>query len=248
MTEKDVVSRPCESRHTKPSAACLPSFDLRKAFSDQASAPDQGQCESSELTHTMDPHASRSFAAVKDDLVSRRHQRSSTVQDANCTAARRSDSSRLCASFYDRATGVRRDGIHVPRIFTGSFSQLEIDIRRLKLDKVKTPEDQPDLPRKEHLKVRDFAVTPQRSPYPSPSPATLLFRHEACLSKETELQSRIINGEVIRTRRPSTKVRAQTADETTGGIDAWPIGGSDRGGSPTAAASQLPRPQRKHTI
>ena len=191
-------------------------------------------------------HLSKSFAMAEDDLTARGHHRSSTVPDASYTtdAIDTSDSPRPAKSFHGRATGSRRQGVHVPRIFTGSFSELETEIRNMQLHKVKTPEDQPDLTHAEDLIVRDFAVTPS----PTPSPATLLFRREALLSKDTELQHRIINGEVVRTRRPSTKTRAQTVDETTGGLEAWLAKDEGRADSPTLSVPPLSRPERKNTI
>lgn len=191
---------------------------------------------------------SKSFAPIKDDLGIRGHQRSSTVPDANYVTgdAHSSNLPRPAASFHGRATSTRRHGVQVPRIFTGSFSQLETDIRKMKLDKVKTPEEQPDLLQDRDLQVRDFAVTPRRSPSLTPSPATLLFRREALLSKETELQDRFINGEIVRTRRPSTKTRAQTLRETT--IEAWLAKDEARSDSPTLATPALHRPDRKTAL
>lgn len=187
---------------------------------------------------TLPTHVSKSFAHVEDDISDRGHHRASTVPD-NCfttTDVASSDLSRPAASFNGRAFGTRRHGMHIPRVFTGSFSQLEADIRSMQLYKVKTPEDQPDLAQEHDLKVRDFAVNPQTSPSPIPSPATLLFRREALLSKETEVQNRVINGEVVRTRRPSTKSRSQTIDNTN---EAWWT--KDK-------LPPLPRPERKNTI
>lgn len=197
------------------------------------------------LAPRLPVHASKSFTTVEQDLAERVHHRSSTAPDTIyiTNAAHDSDLPSPGASFHGRAICTRRHGMQVPRIFTGSFSQLETDIRRMQLHKVQTPVDQPALEEKGHI-ARDFAVTPS----PTPSPATLLFRRDALLSKETEIEDRVINGEVVRSRRPSTKARAQTVDATNGGVEAWLGGGRSGADLPTLASSPLPRPERQNTI
>lgn len=233
----------------RPHHRCLPSFHFHAPEMQQGRVHTQSQSEGSLATPMVPIHVSKSFAAIEDDLASRRHERSSTVPDGNYVAgdAGEADSQRPATFVHGRAAGKHRHGVYVPRIFTGSFSQLETEIRRMQLHNVRTPEDQPDLSQSEDFTARDFAVKPQRSPSPTPSPATLLFRREALLSRDTQVQNRVINGEMIRSRRPSTKIRAQTVDDATGGLEAWLAQEGGRGDSPTLASSPLPRPEKKHT-
>ena len=184
-----------------------------------------------ELSTKPHPVLSKSFSAAEEEVARRGHARAATFSEAGYTTT--ANSAGLVQPNPHRSTqspglGSRRrgPGTHVPRIFTGSFSQLESDIRRLQLDKVETPEEQTTLVQDEsqedHVKVRDFGASPCISPCPTPSPGIgmPLQRREALMSKETEIQDRIIRGEVVATRRPSTKGRAQTIDDSTG-LEAW---------------------------
>lgn len=155
---------------------------------------------------TSKPLSRKSFSAVED--ARRSHLRTTTVPDTDYS---------ISEGFEE--TGIRRKGTNVPRIFTGSFSQLETELRQLQFDKIKTPDDQ-DID--DPVKVRDFGATPGISPCTTPcSPTPPLQRREAMLTKEIEFQDRVINGEVISSRRPSTKGRALTIDDNTGGLQAW---------------------------
>ncbi len=105
---------------------------------------------------------SKSFGVAEEELLRRGHARAATFSETAYTAASEStNKSQPKADLPDRNVGQHRRGIHVPRIFTGSFSQLEDDIRRLHIDKVHTPVTQ-------HIEGDDLGATPVVSPCPSP--------------------------------------------------------------------------------
>lgn len=177
-----------------------------------------------ERTATLNPGFSKSFSAAEEEVNRRGHARAATFPEADYTTSANSTglgAPKQVNTIQGMEVGSRRRGINVPRVFTGSFSQLESDIRSLKLDKVKNPEGRVAPGAGDRIEVRDFGATPRDSPCTTPSPRTPLQRREALLSKETEIQDRLIKGEVVTTRRPSTKGRAQTIDDRTGGLNAW---------------------------
>lgn len=104
-------------------------------------------------------------------------------------------------------------GSDVPRIFTGSFHELQQGVKELELDRVDLSDQQEDT-----VKIKDFAL---RTPSLLPSPATLLERREAVLDREAKWDERMLAGEVVTSRRPSDRHRAQTIDDRTGGLEAW---------------------------
>ncbi|KAK3713703.1 hypothetical protein LTR37_008397 [Vermiconidia calcicola] len=182
------------------------------------------------------PILSKSFSVAEEEVSRRRHARAATSSELECTIHPSSASLLQPKSATSLGTiGSRRKGIAVPRIFTGSFSQLESDIRKLQLEKVNTQNVPLTSDAVDKVKIRDFGATPAISPCSTPSPTPLLQRREAFVSKETEVQDRLINGEVIATRRPSTKGRAQTIDDRTGGLEAWLK--EESAGSPTTPGS-----------
>ena len=169
----------------------------------------------SELATNPHPMLSKSFSAAEEALARRGHARAATFSEADYTINTNNiDIAQLQPTHSIPRSGARRKGPNVPRVFTGSFSQLESDIRRLQLDKVETPEEQTI--KEGNVKVRDFGASPQISP--CPTPGIPLQRREALVSRDTEVQDRVFRGEVVTTRRPSTKARAQTID---GGLEAW---------------------------
>ena len=180
------------------------------------------QPSSYEAVNRFDSMLSQSFSAAEEVVHRRRHTRAATVPEADYNIAGGAEvaESNPTHPFQGRAIGTRRKATNIPRIFTGSFSQLESDIRKLQLGEVRTPEGQ-DMSREDPVKVRDFGATPDISRCTTPSPAALLQRREALLSKDSEFTDRVIKGEVISSRRPSTKGRALTIDDRTGGLEAW---------------------------
>ncbi|KAK5175086.1 uncharacterized protein LTR77_000223 [Saxophila tyrrhenica] len=149
------------------------------------------------------PSLSKTFSFAEDELNLRRHARAATVPDTDFT------------TFQGLSTiGTRRHGTHIPRVFTGSFSQLETDMRKMQIHKIRTPEEPLE------VKIRDFGATPLLSPCDSPTAFTPLQRREAMVISDTELQDRVINGALVTSRRPSTKERAQTIDSSFD-LEAW---------------------------
>lgn len=166
---------------------------------------------------------SKSFSAAEEELGRHHHVRTSTFSPSDYATVPKSASlaqDQPRYPFQGSAIGSRRKGAHVPRIFTGSFSQLESDLRRLQLHKVRTPEEQ-TIAGSDPIKIRDFGATPAISPCTSPALCVSLQRREALLSKDSEFQNRVINGTVVKSRRPSAKMRAQTIDDKHGGLEAW---------------------------
>lgn len=170
----------------------------------------------------VDPYLSRSFGVAEEELARRGRTRAATFSETCYTAAGGSAGSVQPASEHPlqgTTLGMRRKGTNVPRIFTGSFSQLESDLRKLQLHKVETPVTL-NIEGSDPVKVRDFGTTPAISPRRTQSPPPMQ-RREALVSRDIEFKDRVINGEVVKSRRPSTKTRAQTIDDSTGGLDAW---------------------------
>lgn len=108
----------------------------------------------------------------------------------------------------------------VPRVFTGSFLNLEHSVKGLGLHRVNLSVDGSEADGS--VKIKDFALcSPSTFPSPLPSPATLLERREALSTREPTWEKRIIGGQMVRSRRPHDRTRAQTVDERGGGLEAW---------------------------
>ena len=149
----------------------------------------------------LPPIFSKSFGVAEEEAARKRQGRSGKSREAA------SDDSVLAES-RSRTQGpttiTRRREASTPRVFTGSFSDLESNVQKLRLHKVETPE----------------TTAPKDSPHNSPNSPPLLQRREALVNKETELQDRLIKGEVVSSRRPSTKERSEVTSNTTD-LDAW---------------------------
>lgn len=153
----------------------------------------------------------KSFGIAEEEAARKRLACSDTLSKPEYVTNAFADShSNPASQSGGSATARHRKDKNVPRVFTGSFSELESDIRSLELHKVKTPgkvgEESSD------VMIRDFGASAVDSPCLSPIPPTLLQRREAIVSKDTELYQRIVNGEVVTSRRPSTKGRTPTVD------------------------------------
>ncbi|KAM0720018.1 hypothetical protein Q7P37_004153 [Cladosporium fusiforme] len=111
-------------------------------------------------------------------------------------------------------------GSKVPRVFTGCFLDLEESVKGLQLHRVNISMDGSEA--EGSVKIKDFALcAPSTLPSPLPSPATLLERREALSTREPTWEKRIIGGQMVRSRRPHDRTRAQTVDERGGGLEAW---------------------------
>jgi hypothetical protein len=191
---------------------------------------------------------SKSFTAFEEEVAQKRHARAATVSTANYNVSIHSANHvqvEMRGSKASPTIGIRRKGTHVPRIFTGSFSQLENDIRRLQLHKIKTPDGLDGQTSIGHVKIRDFGATPAISPCGTPNTTTSLQRREAVVSRETEIQDRVIKGEVVSTRRPSTKERARTVNDATG-LEAWLNEDSSASRSPDGSQAEVRRGSVRH--
>lgn len=127
----------------------------------------------------------------------------------------------------------------VPRVFTGSFEQLETDLRNLSFDTVRSQDEISEGP----IKIKDFAIP---SPRMLPSPATLLERREATKTQEVEWEDRLINGKVFRSRRPSTRGRSQTVDDRNA-LHIW-LDQERAPQSPQTSGTRVSMLQRKNTM
>lgn len=119
---------------------------------------------------------------------------------------------------YHIATGSGEGGLTMPRVFTRSFDELEDSVRGLRLHHINLSTSDADHNAGGHVKVKDFALP---TPCLLPSPATLLERREALCALEPTWEHRLIGGQVVHSRRPHDRNRAQTVDERGGGLDAW---------------------------
>ena len=122
---------------------------------------------------------------------------------------------------YNIAAGVSEDGPEMPRVFTGSFSDLQESVQGMRLHRVNLSNGS-DFESGGDVQIQDFAIrTPLRTPCLLPSPATLLERREALSAREPTWEHRLIGGQVVQSRRPHDRNRALTVDERGGGLEAW---------------------------
>lgn len=119
---------------------------------------------------------------------------------------------------YDIAAGGGEGGWTTPRVFTRSFDELEDSVRGLRLHHINLSTSDAGHVAGGDVKVKDFAL---HTPCLLPSPATLLERREALCAHEPTWEHRLIGGQVVHSRRPHDRNRAQTVDERGGGLDAW---------------------------
>ncbi|KAK3068979.1 hypothetical protein LTR53_013044 [Teratosphaeriaceae sp. CCFEE 6253] len=159
----------------------------------------------------------KSFSAVEDQVGHRKHFRSATMANTGYISA---------SSGSDQILRPKMSMSAIPRVFTSSFSELETGLQRLKLHEAKTADAQPsppmpDSPTEEDMvHVRGFGGTSNASSV-YPSPVTLLYRREALVSKDAHWGSRIVNGELVRSRRPSERLPLQQVREHSGDLEEW---------------------------
>lgn len=253
----------CPARATDP--ADIPTIIEEPIVSPRHPAGSVQENMSLHRVHTAPPTErptfSTSFGAVEDQIHHRGHYRSATIAtDTSYTTPE--GHQRSIAQPYPRhpwqaATGVRRQSSisDVPRIFTGSFSELEEKISKvLRQQSAQNPEriDSPDSA--DPVKVRDFATEPGTPYFDSmcPSPVTLLQRREALVSRDVQWEDRVVNGELVRSRRPSDRQRAHTIDDRSGGIEGWlaqsPKSELAGSGSPGSAVRRGMLRQRENTL
>ena len=181
----------------------------------------------------------KSFSVVEDKVMHRGHFRQVTDASDIYTAGSSGavepgiapPTSRLPHAGKSLATRRKGSKSQVPRVFTGSFHHLEDKVYEHQLHKIKTPEyTQPSSPSEADIAsvttsgtlspeagpvARDFA---DLAPTPSNS-GSQLQRREALVSRDAQWGDRIINGEVVLSRRPDRLQRAQTIDDRSSGIE-----------------------------
>jgi hypothetical protein len=122
---------------------------------------------------------------------------------------------------YSIAAGTGDDSPEIPRVFTGSLSDLQESVQGLRLHRVNLSTGS-EFETGGDVQVKDFALRePLRTPCLLPSPATLLERREALSAREPAWEQRLIGGQVVQSRRPHDRGRALTVDERGGGLEAW---------------------------
>ncbi|KAK3670331.1 hypothetical protein LTR78_009785 [Recurvomyces mirabilis] len=173
--------------------------------------------------HLIFPY--KSFSAVEDQVSQRGHARSATVSSTGYVADQSATGlgisnlePRQVPNTAGRLSQRKPSTGNVPRVFKGSLSELQADVERLGLNKVKTPEGQHASPKPKSPPHEDFTEPEDYYRGHSaglsstfPSPATVLQRREAFMSKDTQWESRLVDGEVIRSRRPSDRLQVSRA-------------------------------------
>lgn len=159
---------------------------------------------------TSAPAATSSFGIVEDQ-ISRNHKRATTTTDYM-----------LEEDVVGPPTfgSVSRRNKVVPRIFTGSFSELEQSIRKMRMEDAQNG-TKDGSSRNSGAAAQDFAKRTMSSF--SSSPSLLLGRQPAEFTKNTDQQSR---DQALASRKasdavPSDRARARTLNDTTGGLEAW---------------------------
>jgi len=165
---------------------------------------------------------SKSFGVVEAEMARRRCGRAADPDDTGYTTAN-PKSPHFQPNWMYRAHGqpgfAKRKGGETPRLFVESQTQL----RKFRLSMVGLDENQDTEKAANNVEVRDFASAPVKPECTSPGPQSPLQRSDAFISHDTEVQDRVIKGDVFTTRRPSisTRSRAKTVNEPGIGLEAW---------------------------
>lgn len=139
--------------------------------------------------------AGRSFSAV-EDVVNRRPAAGRAKQTAQGAEKP------LAFPLQAAPVGRRVENI-VPRVFTGSFVELEESMRKLQIPKTEASPTTQAMMRDPNV-VMESVMTPVSCATPGSSSNTSpgLRRREALIEHDVEFQDRMINGDLIRSRRP----------------------------------------------
>ena len=165
---------------------------------------------------------SKSFGVAEAETARCRHGRAADAEDTEYTTVNPESPHfrpNWKYSAHGRSGSVKGKGAETPRLFVESQRQL----RKLHLNTARSNENQDSDKAANNVQVRDFVTSPREPESTSPAPQSPLQRCDAFISRETEVQDRIIKGEVFTTRRPSTSARrrAKTLDEPKVGLEAW---------------------------
>ncbi|KAK1060007.1 hypothetical protein LTR74_012228 [Friedmanniomyces endolithicus] len=212
----------------------------------------------------------KSFSAVEEQVHHRKHFRSATVDSTGYVTGSTGAIDLGIAGAQgasapetpERRIRAKASESAIPRVFETSFAGLLERARQLEL---LTPEVLPSTPVPtspvladgDPVKVRDFGDTSE-TPSLCPSPVTLLFRREALLSRDVQWESRVLGGEIVRSRRPSEKLHLQSSrvgDDSHGrSFDGWlsiraaPPEERSAPGTPSSAVKRGLLRQRENTL
>lgn len=184
----------------------------------------------------------KSFSVVEDQVARRGHFRDKTLETGSIDLAhppiisQGAEPSLSCAQYGQPSrvskTSIRRgrsrtSSSSVPRIFTGTLNELENKVYALNIHKIETPEGAQSPSTADispsncpsPVKARDFADDIGSLPVdPKPS----LQRVETLVGREVQWEDRIVNGQLLRSRRPSEKLQsAHTVAENTEEFCCW---------------------------
>lgn len=159
------------------------------------------------------PTSTVSFSAVEEQVRGRtRHERSGYVTGEPYEGTAQPDS-------VNRVRRAHRNGRSVPRIFTGSFSELELGMESLRISATDSSTPLEKAPRTAPIMIRDFATPNGTAPatpiaaHVSQSPPAETQRRYAVLSGQTMIDKRYGG----RSRVPSGRCRLQSMRSQTVG-------------------------------
>ncbi|KAK0898045.1 hypothetical protein LTR02_010389 [Friedmanniomyces endolithicus] len=210
------------------------------------------------------------FSAVEDPVHHRKHFRSATVDSTGYVTGTTgaiglgivSTQGAQPPETPGRRIRAKASESAIPRVFETSFASLLERARQLELP---TPEALPSTPvhvspilaHEDPVKVRDFGDASE-TPSLCPSPVTLLFRREALVSRDVQWESRVLGGEIVRSRRPSEKLHLQGSrigeDSHGRSFDGWmssraaPPEERSAPGTPSSAVKRGLLRQRENTL
>ncbi|KAF7187321.1 hypothetical protein HII31_11409 [Pseudocercospora fuligena] len=246
---KDLGSKAEEVR-----AAVKPAVQLRPQVSDDTTRaspnmtrlhiiPEKATSESGQKASTV-----ASFSAVEDQINHRQNGDNTTLDPVNYTTEDTDSANSPVAGPPQLGSVIRRGGRSTPRIFNGSFSQLEEGIHKLRSSRANNPSNSA----LQQIKIKDFATPPHGTPDTSSpsSPALQIRPRELPLRIEgTNAFPRQFSG-----LPTSGRTEPQTADprSTKRSLAAVHRGGSkSAGSSATVSRESSRRPSsrnREHTL
>ncbi|KAK1811402.1 hypothetical protein LTR12_014211 [Friedmanniomyces endolithicus] len=212
----------------------------------------------------------KSFSAVEAQVHHRKHFRSATADSTGYVTGNAgviglgivSAQEASAPETPERRIRAKASESAIPRVFETSFAGLLERARQLELT---TSEAQPSTPvptspflaDEDPVKVRDFGDASE-TPSLCPSPVTLLFRREALVSRDVQWESRVLGGEIVRSRRPSEKLHLQGSRISDDGhgrsFDGWlssraaPPEERSAPGTPSSAVKRGLLRQRENTL
>ncbi|KXT06447.1 hypothetical protein AC578_6084 [Pseudocercospora eumusae] len=242
------------SEAEKVKAAVKPAVQVLPQFSDATTkaSPNTSKLHiiPEKATLQLDQKAATvaSFSAVEDQINHRQKGEATTLDPVNYTTEDTDSASSPVAGPPQLGSVIRRGGRSTPRIFNGSFSQLEGGIHKLRSSRASNPSDSA----LQQIEIKDFATPPQGTPHTSSpsSPALQIRPRELPLRIDsTNVRPRNFSG-----LPTSGSTEPQTADprSTKRSLAAVHRGGSkSAGSSATVSRESSRRPSsrnREHTL